>query len=375
MLRKDLLDKLVTVSPALASTDLIPILTHFWFDGGSLVAYNDQIGISVPFETDIEGAVPGATLLNLLKTTSRGITKVVFSMKEAVLEVAAGRARMKLALMPPKDFEGIFEMPEAGEDRICLESDKEFLDAIETCLRSVGNNTGQPDQLGITLISKPKEKVLHLYATNSTTLSFSKVKVNGKVNFTRIILPTAFCTQLLKLGRIMPEKEAFHLEVLEDDGVLFAARDVWLFGRLVESAQPLNFEGILDHHYPAELEQKMIDVTDLQLRLQRALERAVIITDSTTDQGTTVLYVEKDEPTVLRFLSETDRGVVKDSIVLTKPTGNKKDKPQKHPVVSVRLEPKQLKAGLGFFDRMLVTKSCVIMENAVSTYLVSAHRG
>jgi hypothetical protein len=64
-----LIRALETVEPALAINQLIPLLTHYWFTGKSLIGYNGSIALQVPFQTDFRGAVPGK-VLELLKRGS-----------------------------------------------------------------------------------------------------------------------------------------------------------------------------------------------------------------------------------------------------------------------------------------------------------------
>src|ERR1700757_1851266 len=96
MLRKEILDKVQTVSPALANNDLVPVLSHLWFTGTSLMAYNDQIAISVPCKTDFKVAVPGATFISLLKNTIA--KEIELSVANDEMQIKAASSRLKLPI-------------------------------------------------------------------------------------------------------------------------------------------------------------------------------------------------------------------------------------------------------------------------------------
>lgn len=353
MNRKDLLDKLETVSPALSDSDLLPVMTHFWFTGGGdpeIMAYNDQIGISVPFDAGVEGAVPGAILLSLLKNSKA--LAVEFTPQEAgALKVKAASSTLTLALLPAKQF--LFDMPEPrAKDTLPWKSKAQFLDCIETCMRSVGADTSVPDQLGVTLI--PNDDSLDAYSTNNSSLSYARIGLTKPSTLKkRVILPGAFCNQMLKLGRSVKD---FHIE-FHDDYALFVAKGVRLFGRLIESERPVDFAGAMKHHFPDGVRKQLVPIPT---KLRLILERAIIITDAAADQGTTVVTCKDRQ---MKFVSKTDRGEVVDTMQVG----------DGQPDVAVRLEPKLLKHGYEFFDEMVITDRCAIMARGHMLYLVSAH--
>lgn len=358
MNRKQFLDNLATVSPALSDSSLIPVLTHFCFTGRDLVAYNDTIGISVPQKTDFEGAVPGV-LLNLLKSTRA--KEVEFEPKDDNVKVKASSTKFNLGLVPAEDFTAFFTMPKSEGDNLPLKNKQGFFKSVEGCLRSIGTDTGQQDQLGVTLI--PEGKKLLMYTTNTSTISHDVARLTGDVSFERITLPKQFCEQMLKMGK---GAKSFHLEI-HDDYALMVADKVMVYSRLLFSDAPLEFQGILEQHFPEGME-----MVPMPSKLKGILERAIIITDSANDQGTTDV-VAKDG--VMKFISKTERGEVVDRVQVG----------DSHPQVSVKLEPRQLKTGYADFykvdengkpdgkGKFIVTDRCVIMSRGDAIYMVSAH--
>jgi DNA polymerase III sliding clamp (beta) subunit (PCNA family) len=349
MQRKDLLARLIEVEPALANHDLIPVMTHFWFTGTHIMAFNDRISIEVPCKTDFIGAVP-KTLLDLMKNSKARDVELTPIGENEHLQVKAASSRLKLAVMPAKSF--IFEMPKPSDATLPLKNKLTFFDAIETCLRSVGADTSLPDQLGVTLI--PDGNALKAYATNGNTISQAHIPLTAPAAFkNRVIIPTSFCEQLLKMART--SGKPMHFEV-RDDHVLAVMGGVSLFGRLIEADNPLNFEKIIAYHYSDKMIKGMVPIPS---KLRLILERAVIIAGG--DHNTSVTCQDG----VMKFVSKTDRGECTDTLQVG----------SQHPDVSVKIEPQLLRAGYEFFDYMVVAKTCVIMSRDSMLYLVSATGG
>ncbi len=70
------LERLKITKPGLENSDMIPVLTHFWFSGKRLMTYNDRIGISVPCETPFKGAIPGQLLWSINRLICRLTTTI-----------------------------------------------------------------------------------------------------------------------------------------------------------------------------------------------------------------------------------------------------------------------------------------------------------
>jgi len=352
MNRKDLVDKLEQVAPALSGNDLIPILTHFWFTGEHVLAYNDQIAISAPCKVDFEGAVPGMTLLNLLKASrAKDVEFVVGKDDKNELTIKAASSRFKLGLLPYRDFEEVFVMPKPGKDPEAL-STKSFLSCIDCCMRSVSIDTSVPDQLGITLI--PDGKDLLFYSTDDRTLSHARLAVKGGTSLKqRVILSSHFCRQVLNL---VNDAKPLHLEIHKDHALLMGAGGTLLFGKLVHSEKPLNFNSILDHNFPEGSENKLVTIPT---KLELILERAVIVASASVEPVRTHINVQGG---VVRFSTVSARGEVHDTLQIE----------GKHKDVEIKVDAKLLKNGYGQFDQMLLTSSCFVMVNEDVLYLVAA---
>lgn len=346
MERKQFLETLTTVAPALAANDLIPVMQHFWFTGDKVMAFNDQIAISTPCKTSFKGAVPGA-LLDFMRLSKA--KEVTLEVVEKDLMVKAASSRVKLGILDPEAF--IFEMPEhKGSDALKVKV-SEFLDAIGYAMRSVSHDTSIPDQLGVTLIAEKDS--LHVFSTNGATMTHAIVKMSGAAPFKkRVILSAPFCERMLQLAK---NEKKLQLEV-HDDHSLLVCGDALLFGRLIESAQPLDFIGVLDTHFPMKHRKQFVDIPT---KLQLILERAIVIGESKTDRTRTQITVRDGK---MRFFTASERGEVSDTMLVG----------EAQPQVDMRVEARHLKSGYGDFDRMVVTDKCAVMMKDNKMYLVSA---
>jgi DNA polymerase III sliding clamp (beta) subunit (PCNA family) len=335
--RKELLNALELVAPALSDINLIQVLTHVLFKGDRVLAYNDKIAIETPLKTDLRGAAPGLTMIALLKAS--GAKDVVLEPKDDVLHIKAGRGQFKLPLLTS---EFPFTMPEPF--KIVTRFPRALLDAIDNCMRSVSIDTSVPDQLGVTLV--PAKDKIKLFSTNNNTFSHSIVPGTIKQ---RVILPAQFCEQLLKLCK--GEKEV--ALTMAEDHALLKVNGTTLFGKLIRSKHPLDYDGILEHHMPAKL-----NLFDVPAGLKNMLERATIITESAAGRTSTDIKVANSD---MELFSKSDKGEVRDKLKI--------DQSSK---VALSVDPKLVKSGLDKFKKMVVTDECIIMKEGSHHYLVAA---
>lgn len=346
MKRIELVEKLETVAPALANNDIIPVMTHFWFTGKKVMAYNGHVAISVPCPTDFKGAVPGSTLLNLLKAASA--KDVGLELSEKQLLVKAASSRFKLSTLAPDEFADVFKMPVEPAEPLRLDGGA-FRRAVDTCMRSVSMDSSVPDQLGVTMI--PSEKRLTFFATSGLTMSRADVSCKGDNPFKkRAILPALFCKQLLQLS----DGKQMRLDVDKEHAIFAGKGGALLFGALIESEHPLPFKKEFEQQHPVENDDKLVPVAS---KLERILERACIVRGD-EQGGQTTIEVEKG---VAKFFTRSRLGEVRDQMQLT----------DGHPNVRINVDPKWVKAGCGDFDRMLITRECFVMANDTAYYLIS----
>lgn len=345
--RTELFETLEKISPGLASIDMIPLLTHIWFNGNTIMCYNDQIAIEAACKSGLKCAIPGQTLISMLRHSTA--KTVDLSIVDKEVHIKMGRADLKLGMLPPEDF--IFTMPKPAKGTELQLDFKRFRAAVECCMKSISTDTSIPDQLGITLVLG-ESKDLHLFSTNNSTISTAKVLLPGLPPFKkRIVLSGDFCKQLLELTKMPGSPQLW----IADDHALLHSGDFTLFGRLVDVDKPIPFVNMVAHHLPKDHKKQTIE---LPRQLKMMLMRAMVITDSPTEQTRTLITV-KDGTMVLT--SKSGKGEVKDQIAVPG-----------HPNVSVKLEPKLLSLGVDDFKNLLITDRCAIMSKGTQMYLVAA---
>ena len=229
MNRETLLEALVTASPALADNDLIPVLTHFWFESGCVLAYNDIIGISVPIQTDFVGAVKGKLFASLLgKYKSEAVT---LNSKEGVLEVKAGNSRFKLDAFATESFP--FEFPDASDGVRITAGKDALIAAISLCLQSVSSFVSVAERASVTIVPGGKKRI-DLYATDSVTLSAAAVSLKSSCSLkTHATLSQAFCKAFLDIAR-KKDIKSFDFLLSDTHSLVTFDNGVKLLGRLID---------------------------------------------------------------------------------------------------------------------------------------------
>lgn len=348
--KNDLLDALQTAAPALSKSNVIEALSYFWFRGDHVMAFNDQIAISTPLKTEFVGALPGDLLLKMLKTTSAKVVSFVPPEgKNKTFLLKAGAAKIKLPVLDAeKAF--IFDIPKIEKNTKIVPS-AETLSAFETCLISVSSDTSIPDQLGITVVIDGKK--IELYSTNNLSLSFCRINIGQTLPKMRMILPTLFCNQMLKLA-----KDAKDCWIsFQDDHAIFFADGTTLFGSFVSTPKPLDFQSLVKQH-EAYLDKGMIEIPS---KLKKVIERSILMTDPNAAPDQSSVQITAADGKMV-FLAKSAKGEVRDSIPVT-------SKAQKD--LQILVDPRLLKTGVDRMVEFLATKNCVIMRNEIGVYLIS----
>lgn len=350
MKRSELLAKLKTVSIGLAKHDLVPVMTHFWFTGNSLMTYNDQIAVGVPLKSTFKGAVPGELFLNVM-STSKAKTVDLEPGEEGELLVKAASTRLKLSYIEEDEFNSLFKMPREEADGTTLKLNAELLAKFESCLRSVSDDTSIPDYLGITVI--PEKKALTLYTTDSVRLSEAKVQLKKSLGIKeRIIIPAKFVNAMLQL---CADGTAATLGIYDEYVILRTKANVTLFGRLVNSDEPLDFPGLVSRLATSSVKKGLVKIPT---KLKSVIERATIIGGAGGEHAPTKISV-KDRKA--QFITESSFGRVSDSVLLS----------DQHGDVSMMVDPRYIKQALTEFDQIVFTKSCCILERKGELYMVA----
>jgi hypothetical protein len=339
----NLISRLETVDPARARTTVIPLLTMFWFTGEHLLAYNDQIAIAVKFDSGFKGAVSCA-LLTLLRLAEFADDIEINGTTDGKLRISEANGRVRLTLqMQPPPFR--FTMPKPNPRRPTYHTD-ELVKAIEHCLISaVATKPNTSEHLGVTLV--PKRDSLALYGSDGNSISFAKVAISDW-SHGRVILPTAFCVQMVALSKGHPHEHG-SLQINRQHA-LFRCGDTVLCGRLVsQQNHPLDFGSVVDRISPSPT--ALVDIPD---RFRSAVELACAV------HALVRLDVAAGH---LRFRSQT----ATEDIEVAMPIS------EAHPDIAGVVHPELLRRDTAC-TKMLITPKCVAMSNGLGDfYLVACH--
>lgn len=348
MQRDELLQHLATVSPALAANDRVPLLTQFWFTGTALMAYNDQIGISVPVQTPFTGGVP-KQLHGLLDSSNAETLRLAANGES--LTLGMGRGNYTLPLQPAESFMQTFTMPDSATVRLDEARRTALAAALECCLRSVSSDNQRPEYMGVTWT--PGAKVHMLFATDGATLTSARVGADGWPPLREpVILPREFCEQVLRLMQGASEVAMG----IHADHALLVADQVTLFGRLIISREPLDYVGLLRKNFPPNQQASMVAIPD---DLMQSVQRAVIIAEGAEKPRT-------------RFTVQSGRLEIKSRSAL----GEGHDiVPLPQPDADVTTNPKLVRRGIEHYEKILIRDACIVLMARNQIHLIARYEG
>lgn len=287
--RKELLDSVERVKPAIASQKVIEELQNVWFSGESITAYNSSsLGIRIPFKSNLSGGLRGNLLLDLLKNSRAKELDV--ELKEEVAEIRAGKTKINLALLPRERCPWKFPKLDRPAD---FTASEELLGALSNVLVSIGSGTTKPEQLGVSFVNL-KDNDIDLYTTDSNTVSGATCTLEGwPEDISRSIWPTAFVEQLIRF----PGAEIW----VDQYKVIAKAEGISLFTSTVDNPSPMNFDDMIGE-LPATFE-----IPD---RLNLALERASTMLKGFPNETISI----KLQDGVMRLLVSTPLGELRENI-------------------------------------------------------------
>lgn len=302
--RSSLLRAANLVKPALARAEYVPAYTHIRFGDKRMLAHDDIMAIQIRYEGNaIQRCLPGGLLIRTLSSFSSETVGFKFDEKTQTLTVSSGRSGVKLPTLPAAEFP--FDMPEANGDVIGLT--KEILEGIERCLPAAGTNDKFPNEMGVTMEVSPNGNA-NIYSTDSATISmYSTQSKIGQAGDPPVLLPVAFCEQLLSLVKAYPDEKADPALVIMD-GALMAEfgseKDpiARLFHKTLVDVQPLAFSKIVAKYCdPDRVDKKSLEIPD---SFDAAFGRALMVQESAPVKTTSVELVNDE----IQLHSSTDYG-------------------------------------------------------------------
>jgi DNA polymerase III sliding clamp (beta) subunit (PCNA family) len=349
--RRLLLNRLKVVAPAVATNEIVPVLTHVCFSDGKLLAYNERIAISTPRSSAFRGCIPGALLTDLLRNSRAAL--VDLAAEGAKVAVILGKSTAKLPMQPVEEFTNIFAMPSMPPKQNALNGIAgKFFSGIEHCLQSVEENSTVPDKLGVTVI--PNGKEVELIATNSITLNRATVPLpadNGIEQ--RVILATDFCREMLHLAK---QARVIRLAI-ENEHALFSADDTLLFGKLIVTDQPLDYDRAVANNLPRHYRKQLVPIPR---QFAALLRRLVLISNVGYEPHTEISIADG----VATFRVKSRLGEITETLAL-----------RGHPDVKARVQMSNLHQGYAALapEKILFTERCVILARGDLLRLVSAN--
>ena len=333
--RKDLLDTLNLAKPALASKDLVEELVCFWFDGKTVWAYSDIIGIQIPLATDFVGGLRGNLILGLLEK-SRAKDVTISPSENGEMLLKAANAKLTLALL--ENERALWEVPDFDKGNAFV-VDKSFIKAIENVLVSIGGDTSVPDQLGVTLLCD--DQFLDMYTTDNSTISWQRLDKPKGYNVERVVIPAAFCEQLLRLM-----SDGCYLIVNDESVMAKNNKNIFLFSRVVDCPRPLDLVGQVQSELPEDFYDKLVT---LPTRLKLAIERIMVVLQGQV--GNPAKFYVDEKKQFLRLFSKSDLGEVRDSMKLE----------EEHLSIELNVDPTLVKRSLEGRTHFMLTENCMIL--------------
>jgi DNA polymerase III sliding clamp (beta) subunit (PCNA family) len=344
MNRKDFLNTLELVAPALAQDNMVPIFQNFCFKEGTVYAWRDNLGIIAPCPVTDEFAVHGKTLIDLIRASSAKELDITLTEENALL--VSGRSKVKLPYSTSGDF--LFEEPEKEKWDAILEIDHNLLRGLELCLVTSSVDNTMPAFMGVSFVGGLTGS--HFYSCDGDAISQYSLAVNAKhVQYT---MPNAFCEALLRIVDKTGHKFG-HLYINGQWVVAEMANAYRIFGRIIENPEPMNFDKEMKR-----IIKKAPDYIDIPSTLAQALNRARVIGE-TENKATDVKFDGRK----LILTTDTHMGVVRDVLAIA---GN-------HPSLEAKVSAKLMSRAISITDEFAMQEDCTTYRHGDSFLLVMAN--
>jgi DNA polymerase III sliding clamp (beta) subunit (PCNA family) len=337
MNRKKLIDILKRVQPAIASKEMLPILSCFCFYDDFVEAYDDVVGIRVPCDPIFVGGVKGKLLLEfLLASRAKELSFQVPENSESEITIKAGRSKLLLPFFTQDEF--AFTFPEVG-DAQKIKVTPDILSAIKAASVSLGVDPSHPWRLGVTAVFDKKGTTF--YSSDSYTISVTKAKTKAKKRVECIFPP-----RFVQLFNSISKDDAPVAFYVSSEWVMVEFESgLWLFSRTTEEMhiQVNEFKEMVESASPEEPS----DVVTIPKGFSHALDRALVLLSQEKDK------VADFEVRGAKLFIEcsTSLGRLKDSLKL-----------EGHGHTSAKVGVVALKKALDFAEVILFSDSCVYMR-------------
>lgn len=341
-----LLSKLETVGQALAESTLIPVFSHFVFDGATVHAYNDIIGIVDDVAIDGSFALHGQTLLGVLR--SLGPQEVTITPTSEEVEVKAKGSLLRLPFMPKASF--VFSEPDEEWQGAVPAAD--MLEGFRLCLTTTSKDHSLPALIAVCMVIQNGTVKLYSCDGDSITkyLHSARVKTNGDHVF---LLPPSFCEIAIKV--FSGVKAGLYLSpgwamMCADSGPL-------VYGRMLTVQTQFTHEALIAD--TLQTEKVKPTYVPVPQGLDKALDRAALITGK---HSTSTLLTVKAE--FIDVYTDSPMGEVHDRMRLPK-----------HPDVVAKVNAAAMRRHIGICNEMAILENCTAYKRGDILLQVLANMG
>jgi len=318
-----------------------------------VTAYNDIMAIVCPCKIDLRGGIKGDMLMSVLsKSRAKDIQ---FDLDENQVRIKAGKSSLKFPVLDEEDF--LFELPTTKE-AFSFEIKESFVEGIDLCLLSVGDDITHPSQMGVTI---KIDKDIKLFST-ANRYTMSRYEVDCKEDLSikvTSILPSKFCEQLVKLYKNCDGKKAKLF--LTDDWILVEFDDsVRLFSKIIVSYDDdseVDFDSILDTHT-----EKVDSFIPIPSSMNLALQRSMVVMSNSVHKECDFSINKKK----LKIQAVSELADSFDTILLKKPFKDMKFKS----------DPSSLLRVLPYCEEVSFTEDCSILlaADGAFTHLIAHYQ-
>jgi len=273
MKTKELKKALEMVKPGLANQDMIEQTTSFAFTNDKVITYNDEISISYPLKSEIEGVVEASQLSAFLGKIKNEEIEIETSEKELIIKVGKAKAGFVLT----KEIKLPFA--EIGKVQKWKEIPKDFVQILK---KVVGTCSADMLQPSINCVHINQSGFIE--ATNNFTILRYKVL---DIKFATILIPASSVQAVIRFN---PEK--------------ISVGEGWV--HFINSDKAVLSCRIMEEVFPDTSKFLEIEGTELKLpsQLKESIDKAEIFAKSDLSESELVKITLKENSLLLEASGE-----------------------------------------------------------------------
>lgn len=341
--REELVGKLGLLSRALASQNVIQILQHYIFNGETVAAYNDSIGIVAPCKSTAKFALHGPTLLGLLETCSG--EDATFTADKTHVTIRSGRSTFNLPFLDETAF--IFEEP-TGAFEFKLPVNDKLIAGMKASLLTVSDDLSKPALMGVCLLRD--KTTTTLYSCDGDGLTKAPLGKGGTPH--RMMMPSSFCEAVIAVMEKTEPDKGPHLSANTEWVWADLGNGYSVYGRLIEVDEPVDYEGLTTQ----TIKKSKHPYVTVPEGLDTALARAQVI--NKFESTKTVLTVDTGTGR-LKLLTENTMGTVRDSFQF-----------KSHPEVEAKVSAELTGRAIKLCTEMAIHDNCIAYRHPDSGLFV-----